>query len=236
MPDFYELQKKTKKMPSTGSKTADDALAKGVNGVYIQAGYSEEEVKHIPNEVKKEISQAAMDQIAAEGYFEQDPSTLDPETRREEIWRFRCMGLHKDVIIKMLGISRRMYYYDVNKHDDRMQHELVALGSGGILSRSYNYYDHLRDETMTRYNSLPEKASTSEAAMLLRLCKDIEDSKNKMILSVGAVQKNKPKMHEELVDENDVEVLPVDSVKNAVDDLLIRMRNGEFTLPAPEDK
>lgn len=236
MSEIDKLQKKVKKLdPDTPSPTANDALKKGQNGIYLQAGYEEEEIKRMPAEVQKEISEHAVNQMVAEGYFEEDPSTLDPEARREEIWRFRCMGVHKDAIMKVLGISRRQYYYDVKKHDDKMKDELIALGSAGYLARGMNYYEHLKDEAMTQYNALPETATSSERALLLRLCKDIEDSKNKLLLGVGAIQRSKPRMHEELVDDSDINQTPTSDVKNVLDDILLEMSNGVFSARADDD-
>lgn len=202
-------------------KKGDKGVDKAVEQAHEVAG-PEKTGRGRPS--NKEHSQKVLSEMLASGELDVlSPVSEEGEdeelwTRREQVWRLHLKGLNKEVIGKFFGISRQTVHHDLRRFNERMQGELGSMGPAGVITKSYLYYEHARDEVMRLLADVGNAQETAEGAakaglgqkvlsgfvqdkaMLLRLAKDIEDSKMRMMMTIGLVPRKRtqaPKMGED---------------------------------------
>ncbi len=139
---------------------------------------------------------------------------LPIEVRRLRMWELKQKGYPVSVIIEMFGVCRATFNRDMSIVNDELAYELNKTGPLGVVAKAYSFFDHLRDQVMFAYESLDPDAVLKDKLDLIRLAKDIEDSKSKMLLSVGAVPMGrKGRVAQEMMVEDGDEFTPEDARK-----------------------
>jgi len=173
-------------------------------------------VKGAPNKEEKLIAaEAKIEQMEQDGEInKQELMLLEPDARRVKMWEMKLKGYPVEVILEVYGVSRATYFRDMTLVDERLAYELNRAGPLGVVARAYSFFQHIRDEVMFTYEGLDAKSSLKDKVDLLRLAKDVEDSRTKMLLAVGAIpMSRKGNVADEMQAPEDVDFTPADARK-----------------------
>ncbi|WAS28528.1 coil containing protein [Vibrio phage LV6] len=126
---------------------------------------------------------------------------MDTERRREEVYKLHLRGFNKSLMANFFKVSVPTITNDLKILRNNLIHELTALGAEGLVSKSYSFYELLQHEVIRRLDHMSiedHKASVQ----LIRLAKDIEDSKNRLLSTIGAVKPPRMKDVESIAEGN----------------------------------
>lgn len=164
------------------------------------------------------ISEAILSNMVSGGELVPLDGEGDAEVwvRREQVWRLHLKGLNKTVIAKFFEVSETTIYKDIRLYNEELQKRLTTMGPAGVIVESYSYYEQLRGETMRLLDLLDDVKVAGDAGLdsvtlireklpLMKLAKDIEDSKMRMLMGIGLVPKRR--------ERNPVPALAADSVE-----------------------
>ncbi len=196
-------------------------------------------------------SETIMNTLVASGELIPHAEAVDLETmqRRESVWRLHLKGVNKTVISKFFDVSETTIYKDIKKYNEMVQDQMSSMGPAGVIVESYSWYEQLRGEAMRlmdlvdealteKEKSGGEKASFDEVMHsirdklpLMRLAKEIEDSKMRMLMGIGLVPKTKERNPVPALDadhlESAEEAYTTDQAKEVLDDIISKIQGGE---------
>ncbi len=147
-------------------------------------------------------------EMQSAGFFptENEAQNLNTEDRRREVFKLHLRGYDQSHMAEIFGVSRVTISSDMKLVRQKLVAELTTLGAEGLVTQSFSMYELLQHEALKRVELLPVGA-IKDVTPLLRLAKDIEDSKVKLLSTIGAM---KPKMIEgaERISKGDNVVAP----------------------------
>jgi hypothetical protein len=133
----------------------------------------------------------------------EESQELEREKRRAQVWDLHLKGVNKSVIASFFGVSEVTIYNDIRSYNVLLQGELARKGPAGIIADAFAYYDLLKGEAIKLYEQVDEpevdtngseilgKRDRLEAiktkAGILRLARDVEESKNRLFMSIGVL-------------------------------------------------
>ncbi|QNJ59210.1 coil containing protein [Vibrio phage vB_ValS_PJ32] len=144
-------------------------------------------------ELKDEKREELLEMQSA-GFFPapDEVKKLSTEDRRREVFKLHLRGYDQTLMSEIFGVHRQTIVSDMKLVRQKLVAELTTLGAEGLVTQSFSMYELLQHEAMKRIDLLPATA-VKQVAPLLRLAKDLEDSKVKLLSTIGAL---KPKMIE----------------------------------------
>ncbi|AUR81133.1 hypothetical protein Ares1_0048 [Vibrio phage Ares1] len=128
------------------------------------------------------------------GFFptSDEAKNLDTEDRRREVFKLHLRGYDQTMMADIFGVHRQTIVSDMKLVRQKLVKELTDLGAEGLVTQSFSMYELLQHEVLKRLDLIPATA-IKQVAPLIRLAKDLEDSKVKLLSTIGAL---KPKMIE----------------------------------------
>ncbi|UOX39982.1 coil containing protein [Vibrio phage V-YDF132] len=126
---------------------------------------------------------------------------LATEDRRREVYKLHLRGFNNTLISQVFGVSRVTVTEDLKVMKSKVIEELTSLGAEGLVTRSYSMYELLQHEAIKYLDGLPDGA-IKDGIALIRLAKDLEDSKTRLLSSIGAIRSAKIKGAESIVQGN----------------------------------
>lgn len=143
--------------------------------------------------IKEEKRQELIEMQQA-GFFptSEQAKDLDTEDRRREVFKLHLRGYDQTMMSEIFGVHRQTIVTDMKLVRQKLVKELTDLGAEGLVTQSFSMYELLQHEVLKRLDLIPA-AAIKEVAPLIRLAKDLEDSKVKLLSTIGAL---KPKMIE----------------------------------------
>ncbi|AUR96024.1 coil containing protein, partial [Vibrio phage 1.215.B._10N.222.54.F7] len=156
----------------------------------------------------KEEKREELIEMQAAGFFpsDQEAQNLSTEDRRREVFKLHLRGYDQSLMAQIFGVNRQTIVSDMKLVRQKLVAELTTLGAEGLVTQSFSMYELLQHEALKRIDLLPATA-VKQVAPLLRLAKDLEDSKVKLLSTIGAL---KPKMIEgaERISKGDTTAAP----------------------------
>ena len=128
-------------------------------------------------------------EMQAAGFFPIDDvaKSLDVEERRREVFKLHLRGYDQTHMSEIFGVHRQTIVKDMNVVRNKLVQELTTLGAEGLVTQSYTMYELLQHEVLKRVDLLPVDA-IKQVTPLIRLAKDLEDSKVKLLSTIGALK------------------------------------------------
>lgn len=140
---------------------------------------------------------------------------METERRREEVYKLHLRGFNKSLMANFFGVSVPTITNDLKMLRNNLIQELTSLGAEGLVTKSYSMYEMLQHECIKilDHQSIDD---VKQAVQLIRLAKDIEDSKNKLLSTIGAVKPPKNTNAESIVqgDSSGAPLVEVDVMKD----------------------
>ncbi|QWS69842.1 coil containing protein [Vibrio phage vB_VpS_PG28] len=130
-----------------------------------------------------------------------EATNLSTEDRRREVYKLHLRGFNNTLISGVFGVSRVTITEDLKVMKTKIIEELTSLGAEGLVTRSYSMYELLQHEAIKYLDNLPNGA-IKDGIALIRLAKDLEDSKTRLLSSIGAIRSAKIKGAESIVQGN----------------------------------
>lgn len=160
------------------------------------------------NKKLREDKLAELVEMQSAGFFpsDQEAKSLNTEDRRREVFKLHLRGYDQSMMSRIFGVHRQTIVADMKIVRQKLVAELTTLGAEGLVTQSFSMYELLQHEALKRIDLLPATA-VKQVAPLLRLAKDLEDSKVKLLSTIGAL---KPKMIEgaERISKGDTTTAP----------------------------
>lgn len=136
----------------------------------------------------REEKRQELKDMQAAGFFPSDDvaKELDTEERRREVFKLHLRGYDQTQMSKIFGVHRQTIVKDMKLIRQKLVSELTSLGAEGLVTQSFSMYELLQHEVLKRLDLIP--FTDKKAIPLIRLAKDLEDSKVKLLSTIGALK------------------------------------------------
>ncbi|UOX38430.1 hypothetical protein VpasPP24_90 [Vibrio phage Vpas_PP24] len=143
--------------------------------------------RHLSSKHREE-KRAELVEMQQAGFFPSDElaKTLDTEERRREVFKLHLRGYDQTQMSEIFGVHRQTIVKDMKLVRQKLVAELTSLGAEGLVTQSFSMYELLQHEAIKRLDLLP--ITDKKAIPLIRLVKDLEDSKVKLLSTIGALK------------------------------------------------
>lgn len=149
---------------------------------------------------------------------------LATEDRRREVYKLHLRGFTQAVMADLFGVTRMTIINDLKIMKKKIIDELTNLGAEGLVTKSYSMYELLQHETIKYLDNLPDGA-IKDGIALIRLAKDLEDSKTRLLSTIGAIRPSMVKGAESITHGNTsgAPIVHTDAMVGVLDKIRKRM-------------